>query len=83
MFLIGYGQNVKGYRLYDPIKKNVITSRDVVINEKPKVLNSFDFSNSSNTDFVSKEALPSVGEDMNQDQNQDMYPDEEKYILRC
>ena len=40
MFLVGYGQNVKGY---DPNKKAVITSRDVVINEKPKLLKNFDF----------------------------------------
>lgn len=33
MFLVDYGVNVKGYRLFDPVKRDVITS-DVVINEK-------------------------------------------------
>ena len=30
---IGYGQTSKGYRVYDPEKKRVFLSRDVVLNE--------------------------------------------------
>lgn len=33
MFLVGFSDHVKGYRLYDPITKKVITSRDVVFFE--------------------------------------------------
>ncbi|CAK1555486.1 unnamed protein product [Leptosia nina] len=32
--LVGFSENVKGYRIYDPVKRNVTTSRDVVIMEK-------------------------------------------------
>lgn len=31
--LVGFSENVKGYRVYDPIKKCVVTSRDVIIHE--------------------------------------------------
>lgn len=34
MFLVGYSENVKGYRLYDPVSRDVIVARDVVIMEK-------------------------------------------------
>ncbi|GBP40883.1 Retrovirus-related Pol polyprotein from transposon TNT 1-94 [Eumeta japonica] len=34
MYLVGYSENVKGYRLYDPISRDVIVGRDVVIMEK-------------------------------------------------
>ncbi|GBP47870.1 Retrovirus-related Pol polyprotein from transposon TNT 1-94 [Eumeta japonica] len=34
MYLVGYSENVKGYRLYDPILRDVIVGRDVVIMEK-------------------------------------------------
>ncbi len=30
---LGYGSTSKGYRLYDPVKKKVILSRDVIFNE--------------------------------------------------
>lgn len=42
MILIGFGKNVKGYRLCDPTKRMVITSRDVVINEKEKIIKKLD-----------------------------------------
>ena len=32
--LLGYGSTSKGYRLYDPAKKKVILSRDVIFNEQ-------------------------------------------------
>ena len=32
--LLGYGMNTKGYRLYDPLKKKVFHSRDVIFNEQ-------------------------------------------------
>lgn len=31
--LVGFSENVKGYRIYDPVKRCVTTSRDVVIQE--------------------------------------------------
>lgn len=31
--LVGFSENVKGYRLYDPVKRHVVTSRDVIIQE--------------------------------------------------
>lgn len=31
--LVGYGEDVKGYRLYNPIKKTITTSRDVIVME--------------------------------------------------
>ena len=33
MILMGFDENVKGYRLYDTQSENIITSRDVVIME--------------------------------------------------
>ncbi|GBP64811.1 Protein EFR3 homolog cmp44E [Eumeta japonica] len=33
MLLVGYSENVKGYRLYDPTSHNVIVARDVVFME--------------------------------------------------
>lgn len=32
-YLLGYGDNVKGYRLYNPVTRKIITSRDVTIME--------------------------------------------------
>jgi transposase InsO family protein len=32
--LVGFSENVKGYRVYDPVKRCITTSRDVVIHEK-------------------------------------------------
>lgn len=34
LFLVGYADNTKGYRLYDPITKTVTVARDVIIMEK-------------------------------------------------
>lgn len=34
--LIGYDEKTKGYKLFDPIRKKVIVSRDVRINEASK-----------------------------------------------
>lgn len=34
--LVGYCDNVKGYRIYNPVKNQVYTSRDIIIQEKPK-----------------------------------------------
>lgn len=33
MFLVGYSENIKGYRLYDPVARDVTVARDVVIME--------------------------------------------------
>ncbi|KAH9639407.1 hypothetical protein HF086_002096 [Spodoptera exigua] len=32
--LLGYGENVKGYRLYNPVKRTLVTSRDVIFMEE-------------------------------------------------
>ena len=32
--ILGYGTTTKGYRLYDPLKKKVLYSRDVIFNEQ-------------------------------------------------
>ena len=34
--LLGYGEQTKGYRLYDPVKKRVFFSRDVSFNEEER-----------------------------------------------
>ena len=34
--LVGFSENAKGYRIYDPVKRCVTTSRDVVIQENTK-----------------------------------------------
>ena len=34
--LIGYGQKIKGYRLFDPSRRKVIHTRDVKFNENEK-----------------------------------------------
>ncbi|KAG7306736.1 hypothetical protein JYU34_008164 [Plutella xylostella] len=51
--LVGYCENVKGYRIYNPVNNQVSTSRDVVIQEKPK---------RPDTVTVSLESTDSVGE---------------------
>ena len=35
--LLGYGATTKGYRLYDPLKKRICFSRDVIFNETSMV----------------------------------------------
>lgn len=47
MYLVGYSENVKGYRLYDPISRDVIVARDVVVMENTDA--------SSTTSIVIKE----------------------------
>ncbi|CAH2088806.1 unnamed protein product [Euphydryas editha] len=53
--LLGFSNDIKGYRIYDPVKKQVITSRDVVILEKTE---------KEKTATVSIERTNSVGESM-------------------
>lgn len=33
MFLVGYSENIKGYRLYDPDLRKIVIARDVVVVE--------------------------------------------------
>lgn len=33
-FFVGYGTTTKGYRLYDPLRKKIIHSRDIIFNEQ-------------------------------------------------
>lgn len=51
--LVGYCDNVKGYRIYNPVKNQVSTSRDVIVQEKPK---------RPETVTVSLESTDSVGD---------------------
>lgn len=51
--LVGYSDNVKGYRIYNPVNNKVTTSRDVIIQEKPQ---------RQETVTVSLESTDSVGE---------------------
>lgn len=36
--LVGYADNVKGYRIYDPVKRCTLTIRDIIIHEDFKRL---------------------------------------------
>ena len=38
---MGYGTTTKGYRLYDPLKKKIVFSRDVIFNEQKCGLEEF------------------------------------------
>lgn len=61
MFLVGYSDNIKGYRLYDPIRQKIIISRDVVIEEsirKPR-----------NIEYELQEVSDSVGAEVSQPDN--------------
>ena len=48
--LLGYGEQTKGYRLYDPEKKRVLYSRDVKFNENEKNREAQESSNSDGSD---------------------------------
>lgn len=64
MILIGFSENVKGYRLFDPITKSIVISRDVIVNEKP--FKSSEIFYSSLIDDSCEETPVSVG-DMSED----------------
>lgn len=51
--LVGFCENVKGYRIYDPIRNMITTSRDIVVLEKKKEQDTVD---------VILESTDSVGE---------------------
>ncbi|GBP81290.1 Retrovirus-related Pol polyprotein from transposon TNT 1-94 [Eumeta japonica] len=40
--LVGFAENVKGYRVYDPVKCNITTSRDVIVHENTEKKNTVD-----------------------------------------
>ncbi|GBP45855.1 Retrovirus-related Pol polyprotein from transposon TNT 1-94 [Eumeta japonica] len=40
--LVGFAENVKGYRVYDPVKCNITTSRDVIVHENTERKNTVD-----------------------------------------
>lgn len=60
MILIGFCENTKGYRLFDPITKSIVTSRDIIVNEKPS--KSSDFLNSTLENDSHEEISASVGD---------------------
>lgn len=55
--LVGYPDNIKGYRVYNPETKNVLTSRDVIIMEKE--------TKSECQVEVQEQNVDSVGDDVN------------------
>lgn len=57
MILVGFPENVKGYRLYNPETKNIITSRDVIVIERERRSN-----------LVLSEVQDSVGDLLPEDQ---------------
>lgn len=77
--LVGYAENVKGYRIYDPDKRCVSVSRDVIIQEnlKNKVDDrvSVSVGEISDTQKVKKEIDESVDIDINTDPKDDIKQD--------
>lgn len=61
MILIGFSDNIKGYRLYDPSEKKIIVSRDVVIEE--------DIREPKQTVHELQESTDSVGAEADQPDN--------------
>ena len=49
MILVGYQENSTNYRLYDPITRKVITSRDVIFNEESRAMTPDDSKGTSAT----------------------------------
>ena len=56
--LLGYGTNVKGYRLYCPQERRIIYSRDVVFNETKYGLKKEQMENESEADKLVEIDLP-------------------------
>ena len=60
LVFIGYGDKEFGFRLWDPIKKKLVKSRDVVFQED-QTLRDFDKANKSkctNDDFIKLVLIP-------------------------
>lgn len=70
--LVGYSENVKGYRIYDPDKKCVSVSRDVIIQEdlKSNIDDTISVSVGEISDTVKEETDESVDKEPEQDSNQ-------------
>lgn len=69
MILVGFGDDTKGYRLYDPIDKKVIFSRDVIINEKENLEVIISHDSSENKELEEQESPESVGESESLDES--------------
>ncbi|GBP14615.1 Retrovirus-related Pol polyprotein from transposon TNT 1-94 [Eumeta japonica] len=68
--LVGYAENIKGYRIYDPDKRSVVISRDVIIQEnlEKKVMNEVKSSDETNNELVNPDtSLESEYEDVETD----------------
>lgn len=64
--LVGYSENIKGYRLYNPIKKTLVTSRDVIFMEEEL---DTEKKNQESAIWIPNEETPAVGiqEEVNAD----------------
>ncbi len=66
MTLVGFSENIKGYRLYDPVKKVIVTSRDVIIMED--VTTNFDVVFTDDSSGAETSPVP-VGDEIENDGN--------------
>jgi hypothetical protein len=91
---VGYGEETKGYRLYDPVRGKIIFSRDVVFNEGnsgglgvgglgvggASEYVELELSSDDNTPQISE--LPQEAEEDHLDTSTDSAPDESQPIVR-
>lgn len=62
--LLGYPDNIKGYRIYDPKTKKISTSRDIIVMEKPSESYSImEVENKDKEEAKDQELQDSVGEE--------------------
>ena len=79
--LVGYSENVKGYRIYDPVKNVITTSRDLVFIEKPRKQETVDVF-LENTDSVGESVQESVIKLGHSSSSESGYPDGEETEAR-
>ncbi|KAJ8737027.1 hypothetical protein PYW07_000298 [Mythimna separata] len=72
MFLVGYSENIKGYRMYDPIARNIIVARDVVVMEN--------IDDSSATTITINEERPPEGVQEEEEQDTSVSQKDETFI---
>ncbi|GBP41071.1 Retrovirus-related Pol polyprotein from transposon TNT 1-94 [Eumeta japonica] len=69
--LVGFAENVKGYRVYDPVKCNITTSRDVIVHE-----------NTGRKNTVDDSITVSVGDTIQNDKSGSYVESSEKEIAK-